>query len=89
MRQCNEGKYDFKLNEYDDPQYSTFSMQLPKFMDSSLVNVEIYPFFVSVRVKEKLTQIKLWEEVFTTPTQLQRASTTGELFIKLKKVKFD
>ena len=89
MRQCNEGKYDYQINEYEDPQYSTFVIRLPRFMDTSLIDVDIFPNFVSIRVKDKLTQIKLWEEVFTTPDKLQRSKTTGELSIRLKKVKYD
>ena len=58
-------------------------------MDTSLIDREISPFFISLRVKGKLTQIKLWEEVFTEPVALQRSKVTGELYIKLKKIKYD
>lgn len=55
VRQCNEGEYKFHLNEYDDPEYSTFTIWLPKLMDSSLLKVDVKPEYVSVRVKDKLT----------------------------------
>ena len=89
LRQCNEGKWEFRLFEYEDPQFTTFHINLPKFMDTSLIDVEIFPHHISIRVKDKLTQIKMWEEVFISPETLQRSKTTGELFIKLKKVKYD
>jgi protein TilB len=89
MRQCNEGKYEFRVEEYEDPVVTTFTLRVPKFMDTSLLNVEVHPFFVSVRVKDRLTQIKLWEEVRTTPLSVQRATTTGFLVIKLQKIKYD
>ena len=89
MRQCNEGKYEFALLEYEDPKYTIFTIQLPRFMDTSLISTEIYPNFISLMIKDKLTQIKLWEEVMTTPIELKRSSTTGELFIKLQKIKYD
>lgn len=89
LRQCNEGKYEYELREYDDPQYTTFVLRLPKFMDTSLVDAQVFPNFVSVRVKGKLTQLKLWEEVFTTPDKVQRSKATGELCIRLKKIKYD
>lgn len=89
MRQCNEGKYDFTVQEYDDPKLTTFTLKIPKFLDTSLVKVEIYPFFISIRIKDKLTQIKTWNEVRTTPVSLQRSTTTGELMIKLEKIDFD
>lgn len=81
MRQCNEGKYEFKLLEYEDPKFTSFHIMLPRFMETSLIDVDILPFFISIRVKEKLVQIKLWEEVFTNPTKLQRSKLTGELYI--------
>lgn len=89
MRQCNEGKYEFVIQEYEDPQFTVFILNLPKYMDTSLVDAQIFPNFISVRVRDKLTQIRLWEEVFTTPVKLQRSKTTGELYIKLKKIKYD
>ena len=89
MRQCNEGKYEFGLKEYEDALFTTFSIKVPKFMDTSLVKAEVYPFFVSVRIKDKLTQIKLWEEVKTTPVSVQRSAVTGDLVIKLEKMKYD
>ena len=52
---CNEGGYKFHLNEYDDAEYTTFTMMIPKFCDTSLINVDIKPTYVSVRVKKHLT----------------------------------
>lgn len=89
MRQCNEGKYDFKLEEYEDPEFSTFKIQLPKYLDTTLIDVKVFPEFVSVRVKDKLTQVKLWEEVHAEPVSLQRSKVTGELIITLKKIKYN
>lgn len=89
MRQCNEGKFEFALSEYDDPKYTVFTIQLPRFMDTSLISTEIYPNFISIMAKGKLTQIRLWEEVMTTPIELKRSSITGEVYIKLQKIKYD
>ena len=38
-RQCNEGKYEFTLLEWDDPEFVTFEMKLPKYMDTSYVDL--------------------------------------------------
>jgi protein TilB len=89
MRQCNEGKYEFTLAEYDDPKFTVFTISLPRFMDTSLIATEIHPTFISIMAKDKLTQIRLWEEVMTTPVELKRSSTTGELYIKLQKIRYD
>ncbi len=62
-RMCNEGGYKFHLNEYDDAEYTTFTMLVPKFCDTSLIKVDIKPTYVSVRVKTNLTQLRFEEEV--------------------------
>lgn len=49
MRQCNEGRYEYKLREWDDPEWSYFEMILPQFLDTSQINCELFPHFVSVR----------------------------------------
>lgn len=49
MRQCNEGRYEYKLREWDDPEWSFFEMQLPHFLDTSQISFELFPNFVSIR----------------------------------------
>lgn len=73
IRQCNEGKYKFKLREFDDPKLTFFEMEIPKykfilyfniyisyfyinrFLDTSLIDVNLNPKWISVRVRDKLT----------------------------------
>lgn len=43
------------LSEWDDPEYTEFELKLPKYMDTSLINVELNPKYISIRVKDKLT----------------------------------
>ena len=77
IRQCNEGKYKYLLREWDDPEFTTFTMNLPKFLETSLVDANIEPNCISVRVKEKLTQIRLNEEVIVEKSSVQRSQVTG------------
>lgn len=35
IRQCNEGRFKFLLKEYDDPDFTIFSLQVPKHLDTS------------------------------------------------------
>lgn len=86
LRQTNEGHYKFKLDDCSDAEFSIFTMSLPKFLDTSLIEVNLFPFFVSVRVKGKLTQVKMWEEIIVEKSEVKRSSTTGELVIKMRKV---
>lgn len=87
IRQCNEGRYPFHLEEYNDPDYSFFELEIPKFMDTNQMNVNIDPKWVSVRVKGKLTQMRLNEEIITSESTVERSQITGILTIKMKKLK--
>lgn len=49
LRQCNEGRYEYKLREWEDPEWSYFEMPIPVFIDTSQVEFELFPLFVSVR----------------------------------------
>lgn len=48
-------------------------------MDSSLLDVNINPKWVSIRIKGKLTQIKLMEEIAVDKSVIQRSQMTGNL----------
>ena len=50
LRQCNEGRYEYKLREWDDPEFSFFEMPIPLFIDTSNIEFELFPNFVSVRL---------------------------------------
>ncbi len=51
------------------------------------MEVKTYSDFVSVRIKDLLTQIKLWEEVYENPKRIQRSNASGQLLIELQKKK--
>jgi hypothetical protein len=40
-------------------------------------------------VKEKLTQVRLFEEIIVSESKVQRSQTTGVLMVTMKKVKED
>lgn len=43
IRQCNEGKYEFKYSETQDRTCIILELFLPKFMDTSLINIDLNP----------------------------------------------
>ena len=63
IRQCNQGKYKFSLLQFDDPDYTFFSIQVPKHLETTELQVNINPKWLSVRIKKQLTQLKLSEEI--------------------------
>lgn len=62
-------------------------MKVPKYLDTSLLDVNINPHWVSVRVKDKLTQMKLQDEVIVERSSVQRSQVTGELTVRMQKLK--
>jgi protein TilB len=63
IRQCNEGRFKFSLLEYDDPDYTFFSIEVPRHLETSELEVNINPKWVSVLIKKQLTQLRLTEEI--------------------------
>lgn len=86
IRQCNEGKYGFHLREYDHPEYTYFELEVPKHLETKDLEVNIDPHWVSVRVRGKLTQLRLNDEISVTDSKTERSQITGILKITMKKV---
>ena len=34
IRQCNEGKYEYKFSEWDDPEVTKMEIKIPKYLKS-------------------------------------------------------
>ncbi len=63
IRQCNEGKYEFLYSESKDKTCVVLEMWVPKFMDTSLVNVDLHPEYIRMEIKGKITQLKHPDEI--------------------------
>lgn len=83
IRQCNEGKYDFNIDDTSDPTKILFELGVPKYLDTSALDVDVNPLYVRVVVKEKVTQLKLPAEVRPDASKVQRSRTTGSLRIEM------
>ncbi len=79
IRQCNEGKYDFLFSESHDKTNVILEFHVPKFMDTSLINVDLNPMYVKFDVKGKITQLKMPNEIIVEKSKAQRSTTTGVL----------
>ena len=55
MRQCNIGRYTFSLDESEDNSNLIFNMEVPKFMSTDQLNIDLQPTYVRVDVKGKIT----------------------------------
>mmetsp|Transcript_29664 Transcript_29664/g.92694 ORF Transcript_29664/g.92694 Transcript_29664/m.92694 type:complete len:417 (-) Transcript_29664:456-1706(-) len=83
IRQCNEGKWDFNIDEVTDPTKVVFELGVPKYLDTSALDVDVNPEYVRVVVKDKVTQLKLPAEVRPDASKVQRSRTTGMLRIDM------
>jgi len=83
IRQCNEGKYDFKIDDDSQVGMVIFELGVPKYMDTASLDVDVNPWYVRCVVKEKLTQLKLPLEVAPSKAVVQRSKTTGWLKVTM------
>jgi len=77
LHQCNEGGYKFKMDDDIFKKDITFELRLPKYMDTSLVDIDLNPLYIRVTAKGKVTQLKFWEEIIVEKSKVQRSTTTG------------
>ena len=85
VRQCNQGRYQYSFKDSDDKTQIIFECEVPKFMDTSSLNVDVQPTYVRVVVKDKVTQLHWPDEVLTDGAKVQRSQTTGWLMITCNK----
>jgi len=83
IRQCNEGKWHFVLDTFSNHECTTLEMQLSKHLDTPNIDVDVHPTYVRVVIKDKVTQLRLDDEVLPDSSKVQRSKTTGALFIKM------
>lgn len=59
----NHGGYKWQFTDSADGTKTTFSIAVPRFMDTSSLNVDVQPLYVRVDVKGKVTQMHWPEEM--------------------------
>ena len=82
IRICNQGKYQFYIDENIRSGILTFELAIPKHLDTRLIKVDLNTKYVRVEVKEKVTQWRLENDIYTENSLIQRSQTTGFLLIK-------
>lgn len=60
-----------------------------RYLETSLIDVDVQPAYVRVTVKNKIFQMALSEEVRTSDATSKRSQTTGYLLITMPKLSFD
>lgn len=86
VRQTNEGRWEFRLEDDDGAGNCVLHLALSRFLDASLIDVDCHPTFVSVIVRGKAFRVLWPEEVRSGDATAQRSSVTAELVISAPKV---
>ncbi|TPX35695.1 hypothetical protein SmJEL517_g02019 [Synchytrium microbalum] len=81
--QKNQGKWNFHVSNTN--QTLALHLELPKLMDTSLIDVDVHSTYVTVTVKGKVFQLVLDEEVESEGVLCERSRLTGELVITMIK----
>ena len=61
-------------------------MKVAKFLDSSLIDVDVHPTYLSLVIKSKVLRLRLPAEVKSTESKCQRSKTTGSLLVIMPKL---
>lgn len=83
VRQCNEGKWEFRL--MDESLEVVLEVDLPRFLDTSLVDVDVHPSYVSIVAKNKVFRLRFPELVHSDAGKAERSKVTGTLRLTLPK----
>jgi len=86
IRQCNEGRYVFRMNEEDGKGNVILEIDIPKFIDTSLVDVDVQPTYASIVVKNKTTRLLFPYEVQPDDGFAQRSQVSGTLKLVMPKI---
>mmetsp|Transcript_28801 Transcript_28801/g.63922 ORF Transcript_28801/g.63922 Transcript_28801/m.63922 type:complete len:270 (-) Transcript_28801:67-876(-) len=86
VKQRNEGGWDFYWDEDIKPGSVVLEVRVPRHLDSSLIDVDIHPTYVSVVIKSKLLRLRLPAEIKVGESKCQRAKVNGALVITMPKV---
>eukprot|EP01038_Epipyxis_sp_PR26KG_P004178 gene4178-5946_t len=86
IKQKNEGGWDFYWDEESKPGCVVLEVGVPRFLDTSLIDVDVHPTFISVVIKSKVLRLRLPAEVSVATSKCQRSKTTGNLLVIMPKV---
>jgi len=86
IKQKNEGGWDFYWDEESKPGHVILEVKVAKFLDSSLIDVDVHPSYVSIVIKSKVLRLRLPAEVKSEESKCQRSKLAGSLLIIMPKV---
>ena len=85
VKQCNEPGLTFRLDDSDDGGAVVLDCNVGKYMDTSLIDVDVQTRLIRVLVKGKMLCLVLPEEVKPDASTAQRSKVTGALVVTMPK----
>ncbi|PBJ72656.1 leucine-rich repeat protein [Trypanosoma cruzi cruzi] len=79
----NEPKFPMRLDEESDETAVILTVDVPKFLSTTLIDVQIEVNYIRLLVKEKLIQVPLQREIAPSAARVQRSVVTGALNITI------
>jgi len=85
-RQKNEGGWSFRWDEESRRGFVLLEVSLSRHLDSSLIDVDVHPSYISIVIKSKLLRLRLPAEVRSEEAKCQRSKVTGSLTVVMPKL---
>ncbi|XP_001963918.2 protein tilB [Drosophila ananassae] len=85
-RPYNLNQAKLRFNFQDEPDHYLLHLEIYRHLDTSLIDVDVEPFYARVTVKKKIFQIAYNDEVKPGETLVQRSQATGHLVVTLRKL---
>merc|ERR1711959_874953 len=85
-RQRNEPKLEFFLDPDTHKESVVLELAVPKFLDTSAIDIDIQPTWVAIAIKSKEFLIHTPAEVNPDQTKAERSVGTGALVLTMPKV---
>ena len=86
VRQRNEAGLQFLWDEDSRPGFVVLDVGVPRHLDSSLIDVDVHPLYISVVIKSKLLRLRHPAEVKASEATCQRSKATGHLLVIMPKL---
>jgi protein TilB len=89
IRQCNQAGYEYSFYEKieKDRQFIVLEVGVPKYLDTSNIDVDLNPTYVRLTIKGKVLQLSFPCEILVDDSQAKRSQTTGSLQLVMPKLK--
>eukprot|EP01112_Ceratiomyxa_fruticulosa_P004533 TRINITY_DN1506_c0_g1_i1.p1 TRINITY_DN1506_c0_g1~~TRINITY_DN1506_c0_g1_i1.p1 ORF type:complete len:397 (-),score=61.82 TRINITY_DN1506_c0_g1_i1:206-1396(-) len=87
IRGMNQGKWEFALTESENGDALLLDLAVGKFLDTSLISLDVQPLYVKIVIKNSVFQLPLPEEVCPDKGNAKRSQMTGNLLVSMPKAK--